>query len=526
MELRHLRYFAAVADTCHFGRAAEQLLVAQPALSYAIRQLEDELDATLFNRTTRQVSLTPAGEFLKAEAARILAGVDDAERGVRRIAAGRSGLLRVGLTGTAASPICRASRASFVRNFLAWRWRSRRTCSRPQQCEQLRTGALDVGVLRPPAVGDDIELRSIDVEPLVLAVSADHRLAAEPVVSLTDLRSESFVAYASRDSAVNDAVLRSCKRAGFVPHREHAAPGTAVLLALVAAGFGVAVVPPRYARCHCRAWSFVIWPTAEASNSPWPGDAAVTTRSSMRSSTSCPRFRAGLRAHRCGGAAMKITAVEAIPFAIPYVKPLKFASGEVHTADHVLVRVHTDDGVVGVAEAPPRPFTYGETQAGIVAVIEQLFAPALVGLTLTEREVAGARLARTVGNPAAKSAVDMAIWDALGRTLELPVTSLLGGYTDRMRVSHMLGFDEPAAMVAEAEKMRDLYGITTFKVKVGRRPVTLDTAVVRALRDHFGDSVELYVDANRGWTRGGVAAGHAGDGRPRPALRRGAVPRR
>ncbi len=166
----------------------------------------------------------------------------------------------------------------------------------------------------------------------------------------------------------------------------------------------------------------------------------------------------------------------------------------------MLVRVHTDDGVVGVAEAPPRPFTYGETQAGIVAVIEQLFAPALVGLTLTEREVAGARLARTIGNPAAKSAVDMAIWDALGRTLELPVTSLLGGYTDRMRVSHMLGFDEPAAMVAEAEKMRDLYGITVFKVKVGRRPVTLDTAVVRALRERFGDSIELYVDGNRGWT--------------------------
>jgi L-alanine-DL-glutamate epimerase-like enolase superfamily enzyme len=197
---------------------------------------------------------------------------------------------------------------------------------------------------------------------------------------------------------------------------------------------------------------------------------------------------------------MKITAVEAIPFAIPYVKPLKFASGEVHTADHVLVQVHTDDGVVGMAEAPPRPFTYGETQAGIIAVIEQLFAPAVVGLMLTEREVVNARLARTIGNPAAKSAVDMAIWDALGRTLELPVTSLLGGFADRMRVSHMLGFADPAAMVAEAEKMRDLHGITVFKVKVGRRPVTLDTAVVRALRDRFGDSVELYVDANRGWT--------------------------
>lgn len=197
---------------------------------------------------------------------------------------------------------------------------------------------------------------------------------------------------------------------------------------------------------------------------------------------------------------MKITAVEAIPFAIPYVKPLKFASGEVHSADHVLVRVHTGDGVVGIAEAPPRPFTYGETQAGIIAVINQLFAPALIGLSLTEREVAHARMARTVGNPAAKSAVDMAIWDALGRTLELPVTSILGGYTDRMRVSHMLGFDDPAAMVDEAVKIRELHGINTFKVKVGRRPVTLDTAVVRALRDHFGDAVELYVDANRGWT--------------------------
>lgn len=197
---------------------------------------------------------------------------------------------------------------------------------------------------------------------------------------------------------------------------------------------------------------------------------------------------------------MKITAVEAIPFAIPYVKPLKFASGEVHTAEHVLVRVHTDDGIVGVAEAPPRPFTYGETQTGIVAVIEQIFAPQMVGLTLVEREVVGSRLARTVGNPAAKAAVDMAMWDALGRTLELPVSSLLGGYTDRMRVSHMLGFDEPPVMVAEAEKIRDTHGINTFKVKVGRHPATLDTAVVRALRECFGDAVDLYVDGNRGWT--------------------------
>ena len=197
---------------------------------------------------------------------------------------------------------------------------------------------------------------------------------------------------------------------------------------------------------------------------------------------------------------MKITRVEAIPFAIPYVKPLRFASGEVHVAEHVLVRVTTDEGVVGVAEAPPRPFTYGETQAGIIAVIDGIFAPQVTGLMLIEREQIHSRLSRTVGNPTAKSALDMAIWDALGQTLGCSVTELLGGYTDRMQVSHMLGFDEPGAMVAEAERMRETYGITTFKVKVGRRPFTLDTAVVRALRDRFGDAIELYVDANRGWS--------------------------
>lgn len=243
MELRHLRYFAAVADTCHFGQAAEQLHIAQPALSHAIRQLEAELDATLFNRTTRQVALTPAGEYLRAEAARILAGLDDAQRGVRRIAAGRSGLLRLALTGTAAfSHLPRIARV-VKRELPEVALEIQADLLTPAQCECLRTGALDLGVLRPPAVGEDIEMVTLEAEALLVAVSADHRLAVEPVVSLADLRSEPFVSYASRDSAVNDAVLRSCRRAGFVPRREHLAPGTAVLLALVAAGLGVAVVP-------------------------------------------------------------------------------------------------------------------------------------------------------------------------------------------------------------------------------------------------------------------------------------------
>jgi L-Ala-D/L-Glu epimerase len=197
---------------------------------------------------------------------------------------------------------------------------------------------------------------------------------------------------------------------------------------------------------------------------------------------------------------VKITSIEAIPFAIPYRKPLRFASGEVHVADHVLVRVHTDDGVVGVAEAPPRPYTYGETQQSIVAAVTTLFAPELEGLTLLERETSAVRMGRTVGNPTAKAAIDMAMWDALGHTLGLPVTQLLGGWTDRMRVCHMVGFAPETEMIAEAQRVREQYGIRTFKVKVGRRPVELDVSACRALRAALGPDVELYVDGNRGWT--------------------------
>lgn len=197
---------------------------------------------------------------------------------------------------------------------------------------------------------------------------------------------------------------------------------------------------------------------------------------------------------------MKISRVEAIPFAIPYRKPMRFASGEVNGADHVLVRVHTDDGLVGTAEAPPRPFTYGETQGSIISVIEGLFAPQLAGLSPLEREVIHARLNRTVGNPTAKAAIDIAVWDVIGQALGSSVTDLLGGYTDRMRVAHMVGFGEPEEMVVEAEHMRAACGITTFKVKVGRLPIDQDVAACRALRAALGDAVDLYIDGNRGWT--------------------------
>lgn len=197
---------------------------------------------------------------------------------------------------------------------------------------------------------------------------------------------------------------------------------------------------------------------------------------------------------------MKIHSIEAIPYAINYAKPLKFASGMVHVADHVLIKVTTTDGVVGFADAPPRPYTYGETQESIVAVIEKIFAPQLLGKSLTELEKIREVLTRTIGNDAAKGAIDIAIWDALGKTLGLPVHQMLGGYTDSLKVSHMLGFDEPAIVLEEALLIRAQYGINSFKVKVGRNPAAQDLRICQVLRDGLGEEADIYVDANRGWS--------------------------
>lgn len=197
---------------------------------------------------------------------------------------------------------------------------------------------------------------------------------------------------------------------------------------------------------------------------------------------------------------MKITRIEAIPYAIPYTRPLKFASGEVQTADHVLVRVHTEDGIVGEADAPPRPYTYGETQVSIKHVLEEIFAPHVVGLSVFDRSAVHAVLRRTIHNQVAKGALDIALWDAMGKALKTPVTTLLGGWTDSMRVSHMLGFKPAQELLDEARRFGEEYGITTFKLKTGRRPLSLDVEACHVLREGLGDDVDLYLDANRGWT--------------------------
>ncbi len=197
---------------------------------------------------------------------------------------------------------------------------------------------------------------------------------------------------------------------------------------------------------------------------------------------------------------MIIDSVEAIPYRIPMRKPLEFASGRVDEIEHVLLRVRTSDGIVGIADIPPRPYTYGETQQSIIAVITRVFTPLLLGISALDRGAIHRGMHRTVGNFTAKAGVDVALWDIMGQAMQQPVHRLLGGAAESVRVSHMVGFADPLQMVEEAERVREKYGITTFKVKVGRRPFRADVDVVRALREHFGTEVELYLDANRGWS--------------------------
>jgi L-alanine-DL-glutamate epimerase-like enolase superfamily enzyme len=199
-----------------------------------------------------------------------------------------------------------------------------------------------------------------------------------------------------------------------------------------------------------------------------------------------------------GGAEVRITALEAIPFAVPYRRPAGFASGTVTTADNVLVRVHTDAGLVGQAEAQPRPYTYGESQASIVETVGGALHELLAGVRPLDTEVVSERCGRIAGNHVARGAVDLAVWDLVGQILDRPCHTLLGGFAGDVAAAHMVSFDEPAAMAEEALAMHERLGVRTFKVKVGRS-AELDVAATRAIREAIPDA-ELYVDANRGWS--------------------------
>lgn len=243
VELLHLRYFLAVAEEKHFGRAADRLHMAQPPLSSQIKQLEAELGTVLLERTTRKVELTDAGALLMKRARQILADVEATKTDVGEIGRGAAGVLRVGFSGTATyrlmPEIVRMARERFplVRLQISGEMLT------PQMEEALLENRLDAAVLRPPVQSTEIRLEEIQKSRLVVALNRQHPLAnSTGPLNIGELANENIVGY-PRGSSVSSVVSELTRQAGFRPRIVQEATETSTLIALVGAGLGLAFVP-------------------------------------------------------------------------------------------------------------------------------------------------------------------------------------------------------------------------------------------------------------------------------------------
>ncbi len=246
MELRHLRYFIAVAEELNFTRAATRLHIGQPPLSMQIRDLEEEIGVRLFERGPRRVALSTAGERFLLHARRILDGVEEAVAEARRAARGELGELRVGFTSSLPfTDLLPDALNAYRRRFPQVRLQLREMFT-PEQFQALLRGELDVGFVRlqagtPPA---GIVLREVARNPLRLVVNAAHRLAGAAQVHLAELAGEDFISFPADVGTDLPGVLRAlCRQAGFEPRIVQTAREATTQIGLVAAGLGVAVLP-------------------------------------------------------------------------------------------------------------------------------------------------------------------------------------------------------------------------------------------------------------------------------------------
>ncbi|MCR6632663.1 MAG: LysR family transcriptional regulator [Magnetospirillum sp.] len=246
MELRHLRYFVAVAEERHFGRAAERLRMAQPPLSQQIKAFEAELGARLFDRNRRKVELTAAGAALLDEARLILARAGELGRLARAAAAGEAGRLDIGFTGSVPfNDVMPRILGNFRRRYpdvLV----SLREMPTGSQMEAVAEGRLDIGFARPADsnLPPGVAARRILREPLMLVLPADHRLAGRGRVSMAEVAGEGLVMNPRHiGTGLYDKIALLCGRAGHTPRIAVEAHQMSTMISLVGAGLGLAVVP-------------------------------------------------------------------------------------------------------------------------------------------------------------------------------------------------------------------------------------------------------------------------------------------
>jgi L-alanine-DL-glutamate epimerase-like enolase superfamily enzyme len=191
---------------------------------------------------------------------------------------------------------------------------------------------------------------------------------------------------------------------------------------------------------------------------------------------------------------MKIESITVIPFSIPYEHPIRWAAGVLTAADHLIVRIQAEDGTCGHAEAIPRPMIYGETRVGMYHALTRFLAPALIGEDSFRLERIWEKMDHLQWNPAAKGAIDVALWDLNARLLGVSVAELLGGpYRDEVPISWQIPLVSDERALAEVERLT-AEGYRCFKVKGGPDP-DHDIALLKAMRA-VAPKARLYIDAN------------------------------
>jgi len=272
LELRHLRYFVAVAEERNFSRAAERLHMAQSPLSAAIRQLEQEIGARLLARSSRGVTPTPAGEVMLERARRILESVDSALAAARRTAAGELGTLRIGFSWSARFATLPTLAQAFTERqpdvtlITQEMWNV-------DMPPALRSGTVDLAISLCPERDGELVYELLRRERVVALLPAAHRLAAKALVKLSELAEEEFLMF-PRELAphLHDALLAICRRAGFEPRLSrrafHSAGDTGTLAATTAIALAPASVDGRIPGVSALsladedAWleTFLVWP--------------------------------------------------------------------------------------------------------------------------------------------------------------------------------------------------------------------------------------------------------------------------
>lgn len=243
MDLRQLRYFVAVAEELHFGRAAARLAITQPPLSFNIRQLEASLGLELLRRSTREVALTPAGKVIYVEALKILALTRDAENLAGRVARGEQGSVRIGCLGSSLL----TGLAGVIREFGAARPEVEvvvQELNTFEQIDALQRNQIDIGIIHPRVIPSGVSSRLLHTESFVCVLPADHPLANSDAIDLRHLRDEEFVLFPRHFAPEHyDQVVALCASAGFMPNIRHKVRHMLTIATLVAQKFGVALLP-------------------------------------------------------------------------------------------------------------------------------------------------------------------------------------------------------------------------------------------------------------------------------------------